>query len=78
MPPTGSSWIAVALASPSVVHAVRARRPSTVRLIVGHSAGVSGSPGRDAPMLQELEYGSWMVGPKIWVTTLLILTSPAS
>ena len=33
-----------------------------VRLIVGYGAGVSGSPGQDALMLQELEDGSWMAG----------------
>ena len=48
MPPTGSSWIAVALTSASVVHAARGPSPLTVRLIVGHGAGVSGElpPGR--------------------------------
>ena len=50
----------MALASPSVVHAARGLSPLTLRLIVGHGAGVSGSPGRDALMLQELEDGSWV------------------
>ena len=63
-----SSWIAVALASPSVVHAARGPSPLTLRLIVGHGAGVRGSSGRDALMLQELEDGSWMAGcrPDAW------------
>jgi len=34
----------------------------TVRLIVGYGAGMSGSPGQDVLMLQELEDGSWMAG----------------
>lgn len=34
----------------------------TVRPIVGYGAGVSGSPGQDALMLQEFEDGSWMAG----------------
>jgi hypothetical protein len=68
LPPTGSSWIAVALISASVVHAARGPSPLTVRLMVGHGAGVSGEPGRDAPMLQELEDVSWMAGcrPDAW------------
>ena len=68
MPPAGSSWIAVALASPSVVHAARGLPPLTVRMIAGRGAGVSGSSGWDALMLQELEDGSWMAGcrPGAW------------
>ena len=49
MPPTGSSWIAVALISASVVHAARGPSPLTVRLIVGHGAGVSGEPRPGRP-----------------------------
>ena len=62
----------MALISASVVHAARGLSPLMVRLIVCHGAGVSGeprgSPGRDAPMLQELEDVSWMAGcrPDAW------------
>src|SRR5690349_5771582 len=49
MPPTGSSWIAVALISASVVHAARGPSPLTVRLIAGHGAGVSGKPRPGRP-----------------------------
>ena len=49
MPPTGSSWIAVALISASVVHVARGPSPLTVRLIVGHGAGVSGEPRPGRP-----------------------------
>jgi hypothetical protein len=38
-----------ALASPSVVHAARGPSPLTVRLIVGHGAGVSGEPRPGRP-----------------------------
>jgi hypothetical protein len=38
LPRAGSSWIAVALPSPSVVHAARSPLPLTVRLIVGYTA----------------------------------------
>src|SRR5690242_1519454 len=68
MPPTGSSWI-VALISVSFVYAARGPWPPTVRLMVGHGAwGERGSPGRDAPMLQELKDVSWMAGcrPDAW------------
>jgi hypothetical protein len=49
LPPTGSSWIAVALISASVVHAARGPSPLTVRLMVGHGAGVSGEPRPGRP-----------------------------
>ena len=55
----------MALTSASVVHAARGPSPLTVRLIVDHGAGVSGSPVREAPMLQELEDVSWMVGCRL-------------
>ena len=48
-PPTGSSWIAVALISASVVHAARGPSPLTVTLMVGHGAGVSGEPRPGRP-----------------------------
>jgi len=65
MPLTGSSWIAVALTSASVVHVARGPSPLTVRLIVGHGAGVSGEPVRDAPMLPELKDVSWMAADRM-------------
>jgi hypothetical protein len=45
----------MALTSASVVHAARGPSPLTVRLIVGHGAGVSEEPRPGRPMLQELE-----------------------
>ena len=44
MPRTGSSQIAVALASSSVVHAARGPSPLTVKLVAGHGAGRERKP----------------------------------
>ena len=58
----------MALTSASAVHAARGPSPLTVRLIVGHGAGVSGEPRPGRPMLQEVEDVSWMAGcrPDAW------------
>jgi hypothetical protein len=55
----------MALTSASAVHAARGPSPLTVRLIVGHGAGVSGEPRPGRPMLQELEDVSWIAGCRL-------------
>jgi len=61
MPPTGSSRIAAALASSSVVHAAGRPSPLAVKLIAGHGARASGSSGREAAGIRGLRDG-WASG----------------
>src|SRR5690349_515837 len=57
MPPTGSSWIAAALASSPSRRTTPGLVTPTVNLVAGPGAGVSRSLGRDALMPSRLENG---------------------
>ena len=72
MPRTGSSWIAVAVASSSVAHAARGPSSLAAKLIAGHGAeGERREPGRDALVLPGSRTDCGMAGtPAGYLETL--------